>query len=149
MAKAINPILLFESLCWVLYQYSMQKPETQHERTIRSYEANDGKRIAVVIRTIRHAYTCQRLAFHYGKRLYLPNFEKMKELVMESLRLEYGWDERTRNLYSSVASTYITWDHRGKSDISQRKLLVLVTYGNMFLNPNHRLEQGVQRLLPL
>ncbi len=149
MAKKIDPTLLWESLCWVMYQYGRHTPEAQHVRPIRAYQPDDGKWIALVIRTIRHAYANQKLAFRYRRRISEPDFESMRELVIESLRLQHRWDERTRNLYSSVASTYITWDYGGKSDVSKRKLAVVVEYGNMFLNPNHRIECGQQKLLPL
>jgi hypothetical protein len=149
MAKPINPTLLFESLCWVLYQYASRTPEAQRARSIRPYLPDDGKRIAVVIKTIRHAYNCQQRAYEYGRRTARPDFEQMKQLVMASLQHEHSWDERTRNLYSSVASTYIGFDHNGKADINARKLAVVTAYGRMFLNPNYAVERGTQLLLPL
>ncbi len=146
MARKINPTLLFESLCWVLYQYAKQSAEAQRARPLRLYVDGDGAAAATCIRFVRHAYRSQMRAFELGKRA-KPDFEVTKALVMESLKLQHGWDEETRNFYSSIVSTYMTWERLGKSAVNQHKLAVVVTYGKMFLQPNHRIRTKDQGIL--
>lgn len=149
MVKPINHRLLFESICWVLYQYAQLTPEEQNQRPIREYRVGESKQVCELIATIRHAYQCQQRAYKFGQRQSKPVFEIMKKYVVESLSLQYRWDERTRNLYSSIASVYIAWEHNGQSVVNKRKLAVVVAYGKMFLLPNHRWEYGKQKVLAL
>lgn len=145
--KSIKQELLWESICWVFYQYTKHSPADQFSRPLRAYQDGDGAAAAHTIKTIRQSYYYQIKAFKTGVRASRPNFERTKELVVESLKLEHGWSETTRNLYSSVAATYITWDYQGQSDVSRRKLSIIVAYGNLFFRPGHKATAGTQGVL--
>lgn len=147
MAKKIKLKLLWESICWVYYQYALRTPEEQRARQLRAYQHEDGARAAHTIKVLRHAYHCQMRAFETGMRRSRPDFEITKDMVIESLKLEHDWSPETRNVHSSIASTYITWDRNGQSDISKRKLALVVAYGNMFLRPNCQILHGKQGVL--
>lgn len=147
MAKPINHSLLWESICWVFYQYAKLTPEEQRIRPLRAYLHEDGARVAKCIKVLRHAYRCQMRALEGQKRCSKPDFVYLKDMVMESLKLEWGWLDETRNLYSSIAATYMTWERLGQSGVSKRKLALVVTYGNLFLRPNHKIRRGVQGIL--
>lgn len=132
--KAINQELLWKSIFWVLYQYANKTATEQLERPIRGYQPDDGKVASMVIRTIRKDYFIKMGLWKSGLAE-KPDFEHLKDVVVTSLMNERGWSMDTRNYFSSVAATYITWDAQGIAADHQLRLTEIVSYANMFFRP--------------
>lgn len=124
---------------WVPYRYSGRPKKEREERPIRGYQNGDGAKASTLINAVRMGWHHQLKDFHSGKREH-PDFESMKEFVVNSLQKEHNWDMETRNYLSSIASTYINWDSRGQSEMSEEQLAQLARYALMFYDPNGKLE---------
>lgn len=138
--KIINPKLLWQVMFWVLYKYAQLTPSQKSERQLRGFQAGDGKKAKIAIQTIRMSWHYQQKAWNGNKRP-RPQFVVAKSLVLNSLTMEHQWDESTRNYVSSCATTYISWDSRGQSDVSLRKLRLIERYAQMFFDPNNIMEE--------
>lgn len=118
--KVINQTLLWQSIVWVQFTYANLTPLEQRARPQRPYQPDDGKILSPLIGEMRTAYNEAKLT--HGKN---ANFDACKKRIMSENQLAHAWSEATRNFYSSVVATYITWDFRKISAATIRTLAIL------------------------
>ena len=119
--KVINPTLLWQAIVWVQFTYANLPESEQLERPQRPYQPDDGKYLSPLIGDLRATYYAAKLEF--GKK---ADFDACKKDVMRRGQHKHCWDDCTRNFYSSVIATYITWDY-GKISAANLRVLKLLT----------------------
>jgi hypothetical protein len=119
--KVINPTLLWQSIVWVQFTYANLPATEQLERPQRPYQPDDGKQLSPLIGNLRAAYHAAKV--ECGKK---ADFDACKKAVMRKGQNKHSWDDNTRNFYSSVIATYITWDY-GKISAANLRILKLLT----------------------
>lgn len=119
--KVINRTLLWQAIVWAQYKHAHLPASEQIVRPQRPYLPGDGKALSPLISAVRAAYYTDRCT--HGKK---AQFEACKKTVMDTCQTKYGWSNDTRNFYSSVVSTYITWD-AGTQSVATKRVLALLT----------------------
>lgn len=135
MAKYVDRVLMLRSLLWVLKQYQEKSTEEQDERPIRGWREGDEETLASTLAKLRATWADELEAYQEGRLSNKPDFHSIKETFLYKEMKEQSWSLETRNLYSSILSTYITFERRLTKERAD-ELRELEAQFNMFLYPN-------------
>ena len=120
MASPVCPILLKQVVTWVEWTFAQSPDEKKRTRPQRAHKPKDSEVLSDLIKEVR------RLYWQKKQDREPCSFTSCKEDTLQ----KGFWDNATRNFYSSVISTYISWNRNGIPREAQEKLPSLVAFAD-------------------
>jgi hypothetical protein len=125
--------LLWAAIVWVSLKYHSGTDAEKKKRPQCTYQADDGKVLGRLIKTIRRNYAVDQLDERSAQ------FQTIKAKVLQTAR-DDGLTLEKRNYYSSVIATFFSWLYHGTPASRATIINLVASFPPPPGNPNQKKE---------